>query len=98
MYNVCTIIASTGRLALRTFIFAASLVTSLATATAQVAPTAAEAAAYTGMHAAAQRGDAQAITRLRAAGGDVNARDSFGRTPLHVATFAKQREAVRALA
>jgi hypothetical protein len=28
----------------------------------------------------------------------VNARDARGRTPLHVATFARQREAIRVLA
>jgi ankyrin repeat protein len=65
---------------------------------AQVPPTASEAAAYVGLHAAAHRGDAEAIRRLRAQGVDVNARDAYGRTPLHAATFAKQREAIRALA
>jgi ankyrin repeat protein len=65
---------------------------------AQVPPSATEIAAYTGLHAAAQRGDVDAIRKLRAQGADVNARDAYGRTPLHVATFAKQREAVRALA
>lgn len=68
-------------------------------ATAQVPPTAAEVAAYTGLHAAAWRGDVQAIERLLAAGGKaaLEARDAHGRTPLHVATFARQRGAVKAL-
>ncbi|MES2687696.1 MAG: ankyrin repeat domain-containing protein [Pseudomonadota bacterium] len=66
-------------------------------AMAQVAPSAAEAAAYTGLHAAAQKGDAAAITRLAAAGASLNARDGNGRTPLHVAAFARQRQAIRAL-
>ncbi len=68
-------------------------------AAAQVPPTAAEAAAYTGLHAAAWRGDVQAIERLLAAGGKaaLEARDAHGRTPLHVATFARQRGAVKAL-
>ncbi|MDP3170660.1 MAG: ankyrin repeat domain-containing protein [Polaromonas sp.] len=63
---------------------------------AQVAPTAAEAAAYTGLHAAAHAGDARRITQL-AAGAALNARDGNGRTPIHVAAFARQREAIRAL-
>ena len=66
-------------------------------AMAQVAPTAAEAAAYTGLHAAAQKGDAAKIEKLAVAKADLNARDANGRTPLHVASFAKQRDAIRAL-
>lgn len=66
-------------------------------AMAQVAPGAAEAAAYTGLHAAAQKGETATITRLAATGASLNARDGNGRTPLHVAAFARQREAIRAL-
>ena len=66
-------------------------------AMAQVAPSASEAAAYTGLHAAAQKGDIAKIDQLAASKADVNARDSNGRTPLHVATFAKQHDAIRAL-
>jgi hypothetical protein len=67
-------------------------------AVAQVPPTAAEAAAYTGLHAAAWRGDVPAIERLGAGGrAALEARDAHGRTPLHVATFALQRGAVKAL-
>ncbi|HMA07956.1 MAG TPA: ankyrin repeat domain-containing protein [Ramlibacter sp.] len=65
---------------------------------AQVGPSAAEAAAYQGLHAAAQRGDTAGIARLVAARADLDARDPHGRTPLHVATFARQRDAIRALA
>lgn len=65
---------------------------------AQVPPTASEIAAYQGLHAAAARGDTAALQRLLAARPDVNMRDAHGRTPLHVATFARQREAVRLLA
>jgi uncharacterized protein len=64
----------------------------------QVPPSPAEAAEYSGLHAAAHRGEVAAIVRLagvsRAA---LEARDRQGRTPLHMATFARQREAVRAL-
>jgi uncharacterized protein len=65
-------------------------------AQAQVPPSPAEAAAYSGLHAAAWRGDVAAIERAGRAG-LLEARDGNGRTPLHVATFAKQRAAVRAL-
>lgn len=78
---------------------AALLLTPLAQA--QVPPTASEIAAYQGLHAAAARGDVPALQRLLAAQpgpGTLNARDAHGRTPLHVATFARQREAVRLLA
>jgi ankyrin repeat protein len=64
---------------------------------AQVAPSAAEAAAYTGLHAAAHKGDVAQLQRLVASGASLNATDAHGRTPLHVATFAGQREAIRAL-
>jgi ankyrin repeat protein len=67
-------------------------------AAGQAAPTPAEVARYTGLHAAAQRGDLAGIDKLVAARADLNARDGHGRTPLHVATFAKQRGAIQALA
>ena len=66
-------------------------------AAAQVAPTAAEAAAYSGLHAAAWKGDTAKIEKLAADKAQVNSRDARGRTPLHVAAFAKQRDAIRAL-
>jgi ankyrin repeat protein len=65
---------------------------------AQVAPSAREQAAYTGLHQAAQKGDAAAIATLAGAGAPLEAVDGNGRTPLHVATFARQHEAIRALA
>jgi ankyrin repeat protein len=54
-------------------------------ALAQVAPTAAELARYTGLHAAAAQGDVALIKQLLAAGANVNATDPYGRTPMHVA-------------
>jgi ankyrin repeat protein len=81
-----------------TFTLAAALALA---AQAQVPPSSADQAAYTGLHADAQRGDALAIARATDAPGfapaELNARDAHGRTPLHVATFARRRAAVRAL-
>jgi hypothetical protein len=65
-------------------------------AVAQIAPSAVEIAGYRELHAAAARGDVAAIERLGAAGG-LDARDGHGRTALHVATFARQRGAVKTL-
>ena len=65
---------------------------------AQVPPSADQASRYAGLHAAAHRGDSAGIERALAAHADVNARDAQGRTPLHVATFARQHDAIRALA
>jgi uncharacterized protein len=69
-----------------------------AAARAQVAPSAAEIAGYGGLHAAAQQGDLVAAERLAASRSALEGRDAHGRTPLHVATFAKRREVIRALA
>lgn len=64
---------------------------------AQVAPTSQERESYTGLFAAAERGDVAAIGRLAASGQRIDARDGHGRTPLHVAAYARQRDAMRAL-
>ena len=85
------------RFPLHTLVIAAACAFAALPVSAQTAPTASEAAAYKGLHAAAFRGDAAQIAKLAAAGGDLNARDGNGRTPLHVATFAKQRGAIKAL-
>jgi ankyrin repeat protein len=79
------------------FTLAAALCSALP-AHAQVPPTAAETAAYQGLHAAAARGDGPALTKLIGVKADLNARDAYGRTPLHVATYARHAEAIRALA
>jgi ankyrin repeat protein len=65
---------------------------------AQVAPTGAELAAYTGLHAAATQGDVALIKQLLAAGADVNATDAYRRTPMHVAAYQSHDAAVLALA
>ena len=67
-----------------------------AAAGAQVAPSAAEKAAYAGLLAAAARGDAAAIKSL-VAGAKPDVRDGYGRTPLHVAAYGAHHEAMRAL-
>jgi hypothetical protein len=67
-------------------------------AQAQVAPSATEVARYSGLHAAAHRGELAQVKKLLASGAPVDARDPYGRTSLHVATFARQREVIKALA
>lgn len=67
-------------------------------AQAQVAPSAAEVVRYSGLHAAAHRGELAQVRKLLASGAPVDARDPYGRTALHVATFARQREVIQALA
>ena len=63
---------------------------------AQVPPGPSEAAAYTGLHAAAWRGDVRPIADADPEA--LEARDHHGRTPLHVATFARRHDVIRALA
>jgi hypothetical protein len=70
----------------------------LQAASAQIAPTPTEAADCTGLHAAAWRGDVAAIDRLvRESQTALTTCDGRGRTPLHVLSFARQRDAARAL-
>ena len=65
---------------------------------AQVLPSPAEVAQFGALHAAAHRGDLSRLASALAGGAAVNGRDARGRTALHVATFARQREAIRKLA
>ncbi len=67
-------------------------------ANGQTPPSAAQAAAYTGLHAAAQRGAIGQLDRLLAARPALDERDANGRSAVHVAAFARQREALRRLA
>ena len=69
----------------------------LGPAHAQVPPSATEERAYTGLFSTAIKGDAAAITRAIAAGGSVTARDSYKRTPLHVAAYKSNIPAMRTL-
>jgi len=66
-------------------------------ALAQVAPSPSDVAAYDGLFAAAAKGDVAAIAK-RPPGANVNARDRNGRTPIIVAAFMRQPDAMRALA
>ncbi len=65
-------------------------------ASAQLAPSASELSSYSGLHAAAAKGDIAEIERL-AASGKVDIRDSHDRTPLHVAAFMSKQDAARTL-
>jgi ankyrin repeat protein len=77
---------------------AAAALVSAAAVQAQIPPSADEVAQYRGLHAAAQRGELAAIQRSIADKADLNVRDPYGRTPVHVATYARQREAIKLLA
>jgi ankyrin repeat protein len=66
-------------------------------AAAQIPPTPGELQAYRGLHAAAVSGDVPAIEKLHASGSPLDARDGHGRTPLHVAAYARQYAAARTL-
>jgi len=66
-------------------------------AQAQMPPTAEERAHYTGLLAAAARGDAPDIGKLAAGGANVDVRDGYRRTPLHVAAYGAHHQAMRVL-
>ena len=63
-----------------------------------VSPSTAEIAQFDPLHAAAHKGDLATVEKLIAAKSDIEARDAYGRTPLHVAAYAKRHEGIRALA
>jgi uncharacterized protein len=58
----------------------------------QVPPSESELKQYTGLHRSAAYGE---VGQIKPA--NIDARDGYGRTPLHVAAFRKQHEAMRAL-
>jgi ankyrin repeat protein len=64
---------------------------------AQVPPGDAEIRAYGPLHAAALRGDLPTLAATIAGRAPIDARDGHGRTALHVATFASQRDAIKLL-
>ena len=74
-----------------------SALAAIAVTHAQVPPTAAEKHAYTGLHAAAVRGDAAEVRALTAKGVKADARDGYGRTALHVAAYERRHDAMKAL-
>ncbi|MGB0630182.1 MAG: ankyrin repeat domain-containing protein [Alphaproteobacteria bacterium] len=66
-------------------------------ATAQVPPTDSEYAAYTGLLAAAARGDVATVAAMAKDKSLLDARDSYQRTPLMVAAYAGKHDAAKAL-
>lgn len=67
-------------------------------ASAQVPPTPKQAAAYTGLLAAAHAGDMARLAAWLDRPSALAARDAQGRTAVHVATYARQRDAIALLA
>ena len=66
-------------------------------AQAQTPPSASEIARFDGLHRAAHVGDVDAIQQLVANGAELDVRDGAGRTAAHVAAFASNDDALRAL-
>ncbi len=65
---------------------------------AQTAPSATEIAGYEDLHAAAHTGNLQSLETLLLSGSNIEALDSYSRTPLHVAAYASNDEIVERLA
>ena len=65
---------------------------------AQTPPSPAEVAGYTGLHRAAARADVAELQKLLGRRGvKPDVRDGFRRTPLHIAAYLRQHDAMRAL-
>ena len=64
---------------------------------AQIPPSSTEIAQYRGLLAAAARGDVAEIKAFIAKGEKPDVKDTYGRTPLHVAAYRGHHEAMRAL-
>jgi hypothetical protein len=73
------------------------LLASIVPAAAQIEPTPLEVQNYTGLHAAAVKGDWLTIERMVRANVPIDPRDTRERTPLHVAVFMHQQDAARTL-
>ena len=69
----------------------------VSTALAQTPPSAAQVRQYAGLHKAAHENDVAEIQNLVGRGANLNVRDSSGRTAAHVAAFASNDEALKAL-
>ncbi len=65
---------------------------------AQTAPSLSQIEKYTGLHKAANENDLATIAKLISNSADLEARDGSQRTPIHVAAFASNDEALIALA
>jgi len=76
---------------------ALALIVGAGPAAAQIPPTPQEITAYRELHAAAAEGDVSKVREFARQGGDLNARDAHGRTPLLVAAHRSRRDAMRAL-
>ena len=81
----------------RALVAAGLLVFAILPCTAQTPPTPAEIEAYTGLHAAVVGGSTSEIERLAREGTNINARESFGRTPLMIAAYRRDIAVARAL-
>lgn len=63
----------------------------------QVPPSSTDRSRYTGLLAAAARGDVAQVKALIARGDKPDVQDAYGRTPLHVAAYGRRHDVMRAL-